>query len=279
MSLALIIVLSCGGTPPCLEGYVRDSANNCVVDDSYTGEGPLWTTQKIEAEVFELLELGIPEPLLVREIYLDAMYSRDVDCPFMETPGQPVENPVGAWSSDCVASSGWQFDGGAIYEEDGVIESGEFRSRLVSSFGLTSPAGDLFSAGGEFVFGRSAEGVWDIQMGGVYRNGGETGWFGERSDTALWYTISGEELVIEGGLSNGSAGLHFHGMSYGLECSSAPFGDVSVRDDIGRWYRISFDSECDGCGDVSLSGEELGRACVSLSESVGHLIEQFGEAL
>jgi len=261
-----------------MEGYVRDLNENCVLDESGGVGESFWTVQEVEEAAAELLEIGIPEPLLVREVYLEAMYARDLDCPFMETPGQPVENPVGAWSSDCVASSGWEFDGGAIYEEDGLIDGGEFRSRLVSSFGLTSPSGDLFSAGGELIFSRSVEDVWDIQMGGVYSNVGETSWFGERTDVALWYTISGTELVIEGGLSQGSGGIHFHEMSYGLECESAPLGDVSVRDEQGRWYRISFDDECDGCGDVTISGVELGRACISMSEAAEELTSQFSGA-
>jgi hypothetical protein len=248
-----------------------------VIDDSNTGEGPLWSTQEIEQAASNLLERGIPDPLLVREIYLDAMYARDVDCPYMETIGQPVDNPTGSWSSDCVASSGWRFDGGAIFEEDGVIDGGEFRSRLVSSFALTAPDGDLFSAGGEWVFSRSPEDVWTVQIGGVYQYEGDTSWLNERTDVALWYTMSGQQFMVEGGLSRGSIGIHFHGLSYGVECAVAPFGDLSVRDELGRWYRVSFDDECDGCGDVTLSGEELGRACFSISVASEQLLEQFGD--
>ena len=165
----LIILFACNGGSPCLDGYLKDASGNCVVDDAYTGDAASWSIQKIEQEVEELLEVGIPEPLLVRDIYLAAMSARDVDCPPMEFPGQAVDDPIGAWNTEgtwpsgCLASSGWLYDGGAIFEEDGELVGGEFNSRLVSSFTLMAPNGDLFSAGGEWVFSRSIEDVWDIQ--------------------------------------------------------------------------------------------------------------------
>jgi hypothetical protein len=280
---ALIIFFACNSVTPCFDGYLKDASGNCVIDESYTSDAAPWSIQNIEQGVTELLEFGIPEPLLVRDVYLEAMYSRDADCPPMEMPGQALDNPIGAWnteggwSSGCQASSGWRYDGGAIFEEDGVIEEGEFLSRLVSSFTLTAPTGHMFSAGGELIFSRSSEGVWDIQLGGVYQYDGDPGWISEITDVALWFIVSGQSVVFDGGISRGVFGIHFHGLSYGVECTEAPFGDVSVRDELGRWYRISFDDSCDGCGDVSLSGANLGRACLPISEQVVTLLERFGE--
>lgn len=97
MLSALIIFVACNSGSPCLDGYLKNTAGKCVIDDSYTGDVARWSVQNIEHDA--LLELGIPNPLVVSETYLTAMYARDVDCPTIEPPSQAVDDPVFTWDA------------------------------------------------------------------------------------------------------------------------------------------------------------------------------------
>jgi hypothetical protein len=127
------------------------------------------------------------------------------------------------------------------------------------------------------VYGRSEDGDWDVQLGGVYTYEGAQDWLSERTDVALWFSLVADVLTIEGGLSQGAAAVYFHGLAIGAECGDAPFGDLSIRDVFGRWYKIRFDANCDGCGLVSFEGVNLGRVCLPVEEHATALRHLFQE--
>lgn len=64
--------------------------------------------------------------------------------------------------------------------------------------------------------------------------------------------------------------------SRGSSCELEPSGTISVRDEAGEWYDVTFQGppyvgasvfppDCDGCGQVYFRGQELGEVCPDFS--------------
>lgn len=209
------------------------------------------------------------------------------------------------WYDSCTTSDGATFSGyGTLsaYEDidllgdgtpmDGLVVYGEGR--------IVAPNGDVFETGGTAgaLEGTNDDGVTlfvNVTQGAFAWDSDDAKDTWLATDLSPSLTIYAAVIAdynvhyvtIDGGLTGipGSDGddnptptASFSGIQYadevvGFPCDEEPAGTISLRDNQGTWYDLRFDIEdtgemtgdCDGCGTVSLNGEDVGEVCADFS--------------
>ena len=151
----------------------------------------------------------------------------------------------------------------------GQLDDGEeYRLDLgmVASFELTDASGSTFTGGGGFILARGPieSGIsWSAQIGGTYRYPAAGGWFGEGIEAGLYLDgLLGirNVLTIDGGIGWSGVDLYFHEMTLILTPVNCTLeGTLSVRDDDGYWYDMTFD--CGNCARLMWGDQDLGEVC------------------
>ena len=234
-----------------------------------TPSDPAWTASELEGVLANAFATGIPDVLTMREHYRELMLQADDDCPLYED--QNNDSWVGVWASECTADSGTEFFGTALYQEQHgtTSEDGEeYRLDLgmVASFELTDATGSTFTGGGGFILARGPIefGIsWSAQIGGTYHYPAAGGWLGEGIEAGLYLDgLLGVRnmLTIDGGIGWSGVDLYFHEMTFdSYTCDLYPEGTLSVRDEDGYWYDMTF--ACEPCAQLMWGEQDLGEVC------------------
>ncbi len=232
--------------------------------------------------------------------YAASLAGRSTSCPYTN-PDYAELYGIDYWYDSCTASSGTVFNGygyGYVYAPfwSGTYYYSDY-AYLYGDAEITTPDGSQFTAAGTAYYYHYDESTYDYGNIQFYAFG-EFGWDAPEaastwlaSGVSSTLTISATDyrlwnakvVLFDGGISRlqGTANavvfdrLYASDAGYGSPCEAEPGGMVSVRDDEGEWYDVSFDGadygsdvafppECDGCGHVWFRGAYLGDVCPDL---------------
>jgi hypothetical protein len=237
----------------------------------------------MEEGFIEAMETGMPSALQLRDLYEDFMLKREPDCPHMEN--QESDSWGGVWYDDCSTAEGYRFFGNAYYEEEETQEGDLhlWTFNTVSSFELTDPDGETFTAGGEFESEWESGGggtSWFFRIGGTYTYSPKGGWLASRGEASLYMDgeIGEEGLAakLDGGIGLDGSALYFNQVLMEPEvCGGLPQGEILVRDGTGFWFSTVLE-DCSGCGQTQWRDEELGESCIggSIQQAMDGLLSE-----
>ena len=305
--LAAIGVVSCGGTTSTDEE--TDSGIQVETDSAapsaYIFEAEetelLLTASDIEAAITEGIITSLTlDPAPLHEAYQQVRAEGDDDCPYYN---EDYYDAYGYyyWYDTCTTTAGSEFSGYAIsYDKEGYEASGYIYSPYRYFSGnakvVTSDGHTFEGAGNSTYYEWSRE---DGVMGSYHYANGTFRWDGSSEDenwlddnyagyiylSGVYYpTYPGVYLSYSVSLSGltGSVntiiidGAFIYSESMGSMCTDEPSGTISVRNDNGDWYDVTFDGpqywggavfppSCDGCGNIYQEGVYLGQACPDFS--------------
>lgn len=263
-----------------------------------------WDAPEATAPEFDpaLVETGLQEAIDVAlrlggqpvlDGYFTMLEGSDSDCPtWYEQEGNVF------WNDYCTSDDGTRFDGyGFYYLYDQVALDGT--AALYDGHSLYGVATVETSDGSRLHLGgglQTMQGYDPENNGNIYLSqveGGFSwteaeGWLGEGLQPDIYLYVvdypdwDGRGAFVEGavgGLPGAVSAVFFDNnllftASLGAVCEREPTGSIQVRDGDGTWWQVVFDtpeegemqgSLCDGCGTVSLNGEEVGEACADFS--------------
>lgn len=228
----------------------------------------------------------------------------DESCPYYYTDGDGDDYyGYQYWYGACTSGGGTSFQGNGysyVYEP---YTSGGYRyhdQSYVQLYGsITDRLGDSLEVSGYYQhYSYSALGsadrygyAWLVGDARWSDDDALGTWLGQELSLDLTYSWShdadvevGTALSIDGGLSGLTGqmnaalldGLYLYAADAGSPCEIEPAGTISVRDAEGEWYHVElqgpawagapvFGPDCDGCGQVTWRGQELGQVCPDFS--------------
>lgn len=296
--MLLIPLLACQPTiDGALPGDPATTSPEPWVYQASTEDSPTYDAAMVEAALQQTIDLALQlHAGPVMDAYLQVIDGADARCPeWYEQDGNVF------WYDLCTSDQGTLFDGyGFFYEYDrvdldgsGVLWSGE---SLYGVATITTPAGQTFHAGGglqvltgQGIDPESHAAVSDIAGGFLWSGAeGADDWLADGLVPDIYlYSIDypsydGRGVYVDGGVSGmpgeATAALFTEALlfseSLGSVCALEPTGTAQIRDADGDWWMIAFDTPqeggmdptlCDGCGTVSLAGQEVGTACADFS--------------
>lgn len=260
-----LLLLWCCGRQPSPVTAVPDTGTGTGTgsappeDDALSVHEPEWTADEVVAAIETLLSRPPPDPVsLNNDAFIWIMGNGDNQCP----------GDLSFRIGDCTASSGWRYFGIADYFDDikSSEEGGDWSASLaLGDLLFTDPDGGVSLIGGTYAlqreggaFSGEVTGTFRLpDLGGWYETGSFAWWIDAQLDGDVWLEVNGALGAGEG------SGLHFDALVFGGACADAPTGALQLRDASGRWYRLAFSAQCDGCGTLTYAEQvDMGAACV-----------------
>ncbi len=222
--------------------------------------------EEVGSQLQALLDVGLPDPLTLRQVFTSLFEFADDDCPGAGGYALPGDY------DGCVTESGWTFAGVSTLVEDAdtmhlwndcLIEDGE---------------GHLWTGGGHAIWSRG-DGAVGLSIDGTFGFTGYTGWVGAVPSANLT-AFGGERedgwwLVLDGGLSYGDEALWFSELIFDPALCGERGSGAAMWRGVDGWYTVTF-TDCSGCGTVTFETGELldGQACVSVpaADLLGRLL-------
>lgn len=300
----LLLLLACGGPDaPAPAEAPADPPPAYDLTDYTEDERPVASFE--QAAVEEALQAAVDEALAtaatpVVEGYAAAMALADAGCPTLyEVDGNSV------WYDECTTEAGASFSGYGFYyvyeDADALGDGTPMDGAVLSGIGtITDPDGHTIAAGGYagVLEGTNDDGVTvfvSVLQGSFAWDAPEAAetWLGEelRPNLTVYAAVApaydARYVALEGGLDglvdlDGDplalptatlSGVLIADRVIGFPCAQEPTGAIALRDANGAWFSVAFDvqsdwsmtGDCDGCGTVTLNGEEVGEACADFS--------------
>lgn len=269
MSLALGLLVACSNAPV---GAAPTSQTPPTHSDTPAALDAPGVASAIEGAFTH----PFPTPARILEAYDSVISAGDTTCPgdgsgFFDLDG-------------CTASTGWWYAGSAALGSN----SHEAEGQLIEDTGLVldlvavSPEGREFDSGGHLSDQRRTASTALVQIAaldGTLYDSGSDGLDPAVSmllDTEVHATDGAVTSVrLDGAITLMDVSVRFEDLIWQVGGCSG--GAIHVRGPDQRWYTLG-ELDCDGCGDVTLSGEALGEACVDLAEPLEALgVELLGE--
>lgn len=218
---------------------------------------PSWDSAGVAAQINAGLALGLPDPSTLLAEFKTMFAGVEAGCPM--ATGYSLEELVG-W---CVTTSGW------LYAGVSGLEPGEGEDFwLMGDCYIIDPEGQTFTCAGELERETTGDG-WALKLTGQWGfDGSDTPWVAVTPGVALWETLDGDGLHLDGGYGPGEIDLFFEDVVMADGCAT---GVVWLRDPAGSWYTLTLADTCDGCGEVQYGDEALGQACIDLAPAMTEL--------
>lgn len=238
-----------------------------------------FTADDVAAQLMERVKFGAPSTPVLIETFSSMLREGDEHCPgggYLEQ-GLEYYPPAG-----CTADSGYWYQGvgGAGYgwvdlDWDGKVDG--YLEAMKVDGAMADPQGNVFVFGGTVSFELTGDpvdgGTFEAGFLGTYEYpGSTTQWL--KSGVSTGYYLEGTidssgrwAFEANGGFAVDGQAMSMAGFTVNGACGTKPTGTVSVRDQLGYWYDLTYDeTSCDGCGEVSFDGTEpLGRACADIT--------------
>ncbi len=226
-------------------------------------------------------------PQVAIEKYEEAMSYADASCP---QNYQYEGNDY--WNGSCQTEQDAYFDGYLFYnteeQSDVLGDGGIYDSKSINGAAHINTSDDAVSYqwGGfaNVISGTNIDGAQIDFMsaaGSFYFSEAELSLSMELQQYVASYFINGAQVNAYS--LNGTTPIHhdflsalsfegviFYSALFGYPCEQEPQGVLSIRDEHGRWYDVTFDvseewelqGECDGCGTLFQNEEYLGLLCL-----------------
>ena len=278
-------VLACHGPDP---GGGDTAAADSGAGDTGSGleEPPLDIAAVQDGAAVALSALQRTVPLHLHDLYEGVRVGGDSSCPWRSDAyvGQDY------WEDDCGATDGSTWYGWVLSARAQEMRS-EAEHRNYHEFGWYFGFGRITTADGAVFNGWGSDEfrVWDADDGsskGFFASvagtfdwtGADAGWLAEGANHG--WPVDGERdsqgttVDALGGMSllpGTFDAFAFDSVVFdqaGTGCLDEPAGALRLHHGpTQRWYVLSFDpsTACDGCGALSMSGEDLGTACLDWS--------------
>lgn len=249
-------------------------------------EPPLYDAAQIEAQAADRLPqlLGI-DPYPLYDAYNLAMSAQDRDCPST----YEIAGVIG-WGAECSSASGWSYWGRSqgLYVQHAAVEGVQYETygTLLTNARMTSPDGEQLYIVGYSDLTETLDGsrrvIYSYLLGEFSWDGpgSEGTWLTDSLAVSLivdssWEPSGARSLRIDGGVASvgkdnptlNALDLVMTSAEAGASCTAEPTGALQLVTRDPQTYDITFDgTACDGCGEVSYHGEDLGPACFDFSE-------------
>ena len=259
-----------GGTPALLVAFACSAEQKPDQDDGTSAPPDLtlaWTAEEAVESVAELLQDGFPDPILLRDLYLELMAYGDTEpggC-----PGDPLvmsdEVVLG-----CTASSGWTYSGISTYES-GTGEDARTGWGFSGDFRIISPDSETYTVAGDVHAlalhddeGQSDD--WNMRMHGSWLSSWHDGSLGRGLSARVDYVRLDTELEISGVMQSGESAVDFERLLYDdtlEDCEAGYDATIWIRDPSGLW--LTWSNDCGLCGELALDDELVSdAACLDL---------------
>ncbi len=264
-SPALILVACASRLPPPEAAEPEaDTASSAPSEES--GLPVEWSIEDIPLQVEDALADGLPLPGAIRAAYLELIAAGgDDDCPGSTTTLEPPAVSL----EGCASAAGYHFSGTATVREEGG--TGQSWWQLSCDCQISPPDEEPFVGGGQasVLITQAPEGsAATLDLQGSFLHPASGGWLA-RGVSSYLAVSAGEGACISGGLTIGGIPLFFDPLEFDTLESDAgcaqPSGRLRVRDPSGAWWDLDLPPDCSGCGELSVSGDARGTACVDLS--------------
>ncbi|MCP4809257.1 MAG: hypothetical protein GY913_12365 [Proteobacteria bacterium] len=299
----MFLLLACTATPPDEVVPVEELVPSEYIYEESEPPVPTLSAEDVGLAVEEALAVALAidvQPLL--DGYDAVLESEEEGCPdYYESEGNTY------WYDYCTTEDGAYFSGygfGYVYE-DYLVDGYSYNGQQVYAIAeLYNPDGSTWEGGGslgklEALYVEEdnvPHTIGQMVMNGAFAyDGPEASGTWLETDlvpdlTVLTYNVPenevyptylGNVLIVQGGITGlgGTADTVVLDVSasdaaLGNACAEELSGTVSVRDNDGLWYDVTFhgveafsgdpvDAEdCDGCGDIWFRGEFVGEACL-----------------
>jgi len=225
----------------------------------------------------------------VFDAYQTIMATEDDVCPaYRQTSGGDIWYQI----PTCETASGSSFYGSAYTDSNGHSTGDYSVSRLFTLCYVELADGHAFTGNGTIeqtttiIAGGDIQGTLSIEGGFHWDGPGSEGtWVSGDAvptvqATSLYSpTTQIRSLTFDGaweGDLDGFTAASLQGVSLAADasggCTTEPEGSFSLRDSSGNWYTLTLDGTgdpstpaCDGCGELTWRGEDLGTVCLDLS--------------
>lgn len=260
-----------------------DTAQASALPDLELEEpAPEWTAAEVEAQLQEVLSVGLPGPATPRDLYLELMAAGDEYC-----PGDPYQL-VDTHLQGCTASTGVWYAGISEWleeHEDIVYDKGSFTLdlwALIGDFEIVDAEGRQFQCGGHVAAWTGSTDLkrfWGGEVSGTWLGEGHEGWLSEGTSAYLKYegVAFGDHertLTAEGGVTWLGTSVNLEQLVFTESCPAHPGGVISVRDPVGSWHRLAL-TECQPCAEVVFAEDEvLGEACLDFGGVAEGIFEE-----
>ena len=228
-----------------------------------THPDPSLSGDQIVAAIEAAFATGIPEPLLPRDSYLSFFEHADGACPTGVGTSLPGD------FEGCSTEDGTFFFGHSEYDQG--VEGYEAGFYLLGDFYMLDVDGNRFDGGGEIlvqVWHEDATLRWTSMVLGTWSYPPAGDWMAEGDSTAMWQLgkVNGNNraVALEGSWQAPGANLSFKTFLFdeGV-CHGAPTGELTLREDTGYRYVLTFASPCDGCASVVYADDtDMGSVCI-----------------
>ena len=255
------------GSQPAADGLCHLDDETESVEDTgapVVGADPEWEVDELQAVIDSLLDMGLPDPIPVRDSYYDYIVHTDMICPQREVMEE--ELVTGVWLDSCTSDQGYTYEGMGIFLEE--EEASDWTFSMVARFTMTSPAGIALNGGGELdlaVAEEEGEISWSSKVGGEFQLDQDATWLGLGEDISLF--VEGRrsadvlEVSLNGGFKLDNAAISFQQLHVDQAvCDGLPQGELALRDPSASWFLITL-ADCSGCGTVRFDGVDRGELC------------------
>jgi hypothetical protein len=245
--------------------------------------GPDAVTAELGGVLDEVRRL---DPRLAFDAYDGALRHGDGECPVFD----PDHLPQQYWEDDCATADGSTFYGWALSQHDRNVPTPDgFCPDFAFYFGfsrIVGADGAAWDGWGQLAWSEcldhdTAAATLSADYEGNFVDDGDS-WLADALalDLTVKATADGDArtLTISGGLSGlpgGLFGAWFDGfaLSNTSACPAEPSGSITAWDDLDVAYIVTFDGPddpaCDGCGALTIAGEDAGVACIDTSPLIG----------
>ncbi|MDG1480663.1 MAG: hypothetical protein P8R54_13795 [Myxococcota bacterium] len=288
----ILWLLSCGidcpeGSALGVDGlcYLDDEMDTVPADTPPADAIPTLSAAAVGEQIAVLAGRAIPDPIALRERYLDLLHAGDASCPgesvdYIADGSIPLEG--------CTSSTGYTYRGLSEYEEGN--DNGWWFALTLGDLYISEPDGASLAIGGTFAYEAHVEdgaATFSGEATGTFSDDGTDGWLAEGGSLAFWLSgtsgSSGRGVALVGAIGGPlvGSGLFFEDLYFGdvagpdgqLACGSHPSGGLSLRGDDGRWYELVF-TDCSGCGRVVFEGQDLGETCADITAMGAEILQR-----
>jgi hypothetical protein len=281
-----------------------DPSEYIYEDDGEDDQESLLDIGEIEQGVVDLIEvLTWVDPEVLSSTYESLRLEGDDSCPYYyyDADGASYYG-YDYWYDSCTADNGTSFNGygytyyyGAYSDGYYVYDDYAYINAYATITDRLGDSLDLAYYGYHVTYGTTSS---NDRNGYAYMSGdvrwtsedAEGTWLAEELSTSLYYSYNYYDLGNETALSSDGSisgikgevnaalldDVYIYTAGLGSTCEAEPSGTISLRDSEGEWYHITFDGpafggapvftpDCNGCGQVSYRGEDLGEVCPDFS--------------
>ncbi len=231
-------------------------------DITATGAKPSLSAEEVAAHLGAAWATP-PHPGEVIDTYAYLMSMGDPEC-----PGDP-NNITDVWLYGCTSLSGYSYAGVSqlFFERITTQAFAGDLSGVSGDFWIDTATGATLEGGGHAVMVRE-EGIWIGEMAGSWRWDDGSPWLAHGFSGNIWIEFIDYFAIKLRGAAD-ILGTYVAAQDFVLSayCDYGPAGKLSLRDPGGGWYTMEF-AGCNPCADVYFEGENIGNACVDMSDFV-----------